>query len=88
MSSDVKAKKLTATGALGVGPARIKALSFVPAAGSIQIRDGSASGTIILEIDTGASSDSYMEVPCDGIRSVDDPYVTLTTVTSVTVFYG
>ena len=87
--SDVKAKRITATGALGVGPARIKKLSLLPiAAGRIVIRDGGASGEVVLDVDIAADSDSQLDIPDCGIRCTADPHVTLTAVTNVTVFYG
>lgn len=87
--SDVKAKKMTATGAMGVGRARIKGLHYLPiASGKIEIRDGGASGTIILDIDVSASSVGTLDIAECGILSQGDPYVTLTAVTSVTVLYG
>lgn len=86
---DVKAKKVTATGAMAVGPARIKAIHYVPvASGTIQIKDGGSGGTTILEVDTSAASAGVFYFGESGIRSVADPYVTLTAVTSVTVIYG
>jgi hypothetical protein len=90
MSSDVKAKKITATGALAVGPARIKGLSFVQPGtpGSIVVRDGGATGAVLLDLDLTSTSTSYIDLPHDGIRSVADPHLTLTVVTSVTVIYA
>lgn len=84
---DVKAKKIAATGALVVGPARIKAISYVPAAGNITVRDGGAGGSVVLDFDTNTVN-GYIEIPCNGIRCEGDPHVTLTTVTSATIFYG
>lgn len=86
---DIKAKKVTATGALAVGPARIKGLSLIPvAAGNITVRDGGATGEVVLDVAIEAASDSQLNIPGDGIRCVNDPHITLTAVTSVTVFYG
>lgn len=87
--SDVKAKKMTATGAAGVGPARVKAISYLPVAGgTIQVRDGGATGTVVLEFDVSASSNGMLIVPENGVRCAGDPYVTLTAVTSMTLIYG
>lgn len=86
---DVKAKKMTSTGAMSVGSARIKTLHYLPvASGNITIKDGGASGTTVLDVDISASSGGTFEIGGNGIRCSGDPYVTLTAVTSVTVVYG
>ena len=89
-SSDVKAKKLTATGALGVGRARIRQIQVNATAGSPQIvvKDGSASGTTILDLQFAANTNTSVNIPADGILSEADPHFTLTNITSITVFYA
>lgn len=87
--SDVFAKKVTATGAMGVGSARIKSLHYLPvASGKIEVRDGGASGTLRLDVDVSATSAGTFDLGGCGIRFSGDPYVTLTNVTSVTFTYG
>lgn len=89
MMTDIKATKIAATGALGVGPQRIKALSWKPAAaGTITIRDGGAGGPVVLILEVDSASTSYMNLPGAGIRCTGDPHVTLAVVTSLTVFHG
>jgi hypothetical protein len=90
MDTDVRSKNLTATGAMGTnGRCRIKAIYFAPTAtaGSVSIKDGGSSGTEIIKVDTNSGSTTYMLLPSAGVLSLGDPYVTLTTTTSVTIFY-
>lgn len=86
------------TGSLAFGRARIKSLYFVGAgsAGSIKFNLNSASGTLLLQIDTPASSASFSDsvtIPQEGIltqrsNSTDFAVMTLDQVTNVTVFCG
>jgi hypothetical protein len=94
MQTDVKAKKVTATGAatIGLPRIRIKGIYYVSGAtaGSVAINDGSAAGPLALSIDTPALAtwtDTIM-FPGEGILCQGDPYVTLTNAVSVTLFYG
>ena len=92
---DVKAKTLTATGATGIGTprARIKAIyALCGSAGAVSFKDGSATGTELINIAVPASSTGtgsvYILIPNDGVRFEADPYLTLSGATSVTFFYG
>jgi hypothetical protein len=89
--TDVKAVNVTATGASGAGRCRVKGLYYVSAAGagSVSIRDGGASGTERIKIDTPAAAVAYyLPFPGEGVLFSADPYVTLTAATSVTFFYA
>jgi len=95
MQTDVKSKNLTATGASGVGlpRARVKGIYYVSGAtaGSISFKEGGSSGTELIKIDTPASTaagSGMVVIPGEGVLFLADPYVTLTTATSVTFFYG
>jgi hypothetical protein len=96
MQTDVKAVYKNATGQLGIAAAsgtrvRIKGLWMATpvGAGSVVIRDGSSTGTVLLQVDTAAAIfDANVFIPGEGILFQGDPHVTLTSVTSVTVFYG
>lgn len=89
MSSDVKSKKVTATGSVLAHAARIKAISFKPAAaGSIVLKDGGASGTTLLDLDVDTGSTTHICFPGDGIKFNTDVHATLGVVSSLTVFYG
>lgn len=89
--SDVKSTRLTASGVIFGGRTRVKGIYFLPSAlaGTVEIRDGDASGTVVATLDTGANSDSsYLMLPEDGLLCSNGSYVTLTDVTAVTVFYA
>lgn len=97
MQTDVKAKNITSTGAAGIGGARtrVKGVYYVPGttAGSVSFKDGGASGTELIKIDTpgltaGNGGAINMLFPAEGVLFQADPYLTLTNVTSVTFFYG
>lgn len=94
MQTDVRSVYKNATGAFGVSRCRIKGFIIVPggSAGSVVIRDGGAGGAILMQTDTLAASTGVSTglalVPGEGILSQGDPYVTLTNVVSITLFYG
>jgi len=94
MDSDVKAKRVTGTGSLGVGPARIRQLhgTTTTAAARLTITDGNG-GTTVLDVDAhdaGASGGTFtLEIPDTGIRCSSDVFIaTATNVTALTVFYS
>jgi hypothetical protein len=89
--SDVKSTRLTASGAIFGGRTRVKGIYFVPSAtaGTVVIRDGGASGTVVATIDTAANGDArYIKLPEDGLLCSADSFATLTNVTAATVFYA
>jgi len=99
MQYDVLASKpKTVTGLLvgqndgTVERARIKGLYVVPAAGAgtLVFRDGGASGPIKFTLNTLASSTAptYMLIPGEGLLFNTNIHITVTAVSSVTVFYG
>lgn len=94
MTTDVKAKTMTSTGAADVGGARtrVRGIYYVASAsaGSISFKDGGASGTELINVATPASATATGSVliPSDGVLFQADPYLTITGVTSVTFFYG
>lgn len=60
-------------------------------AGSIVVRDGSASGDILFTLNTAASADTgdfYIPVPDQGILAEDGLHGTITNASSITIFYG
>ena len=94
---DVKATNLTGSGAIFAGPARGLGIYFVAdtTAGSIVIRDGGASGTILATFQTplGANSagnewTTQIDIPGNGLYCRTSAYATLSGVDKVTVFYG
>lgn len=96
MQTDVKSKTLSSTGAANVGGSRtrVKAIYFVngATAGSVSFKDGGSSGTELINIATPANTTGTgsmtVLIPDQGVLFQQDPYLTLTNVTSVTFFYG
>lgn len=89
--SDIKTKRLTGTGAVGIGRARIRQLQVTVSnagAGRLTITDGNG-GSTILDLDFVANVTHAVDIPDEGVLSVNDPYISAATnVTAVTVFYG
>ncbi len=87
--SDVKAKRVTATGSAGVGHARIRQIQVLTTTGTprLTITDGNG-GATVLDLDFLASDSHSVNIPAEGIR-VSDIYVSaFTACTAVTVFYN
>jgi len=96
-SVDVKATRLTGSGAVFAGPSRILSIWFVSdgAAGSIEILDGGASGTSLATFDTpigtgtaGEATFYQIDIPGNGLYCATSSYATLSAVDKVTIFYG
>jgi len=88
-NSDVKTKRLSATGSAGVGPARIRQLQVKTTTGTprLTMTDGNG-GATVLDMDLNADDTHSVNIPEEGLR-VSDIYVsTFTACTSVTVFYS
>jgi len=92
MQSDAKSTTLSESGVVFGGPARIRGIYFVggATAGTIEIKDGGASGATLLTLTTPASveSSNYLELSDSPFRCESSAYATLTDVTSVTVIYS
>ena len=90
-STDILAVRVTATGDAVAARTRVRGLHYVntATAGSIVFRDGGAGGPILLQLDTpAAAGQAYMRLPEKGILFGRTVHVTLTNVTSLTVFHG
>ena len=91
MQTDVLSATATADGTMVSGPARIKGIliTTTSSAGSVVLKDGGASGTTKLTLNTPAVAEMFNALlPAEGIRFTTDVYVDVTNVGSVTVFYG
>ena len=91
MQTDVLSATRTTDGTLVSGPARIKGilLTTTTTAGSVVLKDGGASGTTRLTLNTPAVAEMFNALlPGEGIRFTTDVYVDMTDVSSITVFYG
>jgi len=86
--SDVKSKRITATGSVGVGPARIRQIQLKTASGTprLTVTDGNG-GSTVLDLDFNASDTHSVNIPSDGIRVSDIHVSVLTNITAVTFFF-
>ena len=89
MNSDLQCKKLTAAGTVFNGPGRVVSVfSHTQASGSFQLRDGGASGTILLDIDLPNSETNSFFLGGNGLRFTSSIYLAGTNLVSVTVCWG
>ena len=86
--SDVKSKRITAPGSLGVGPARIRQIQLKTAACTprLTVTDGNGGSTVV-DLDFNASTTHSVNIPSNGIRVSDIHVSTLTNIDAVTFFY-
>ena len=86
--SDVKAKRITATGSLAVGPARIRQIQLKTASGTprLTVTDGNGGSTVI-DLDFSASTTHSVNIPSNGIRVSDIHVSVLTNIDAVTFFF-
>jgi hypothetical protein len=95
MQTDVKASTITSTGAFqneaataNIQRTRVKGIYFV-GTGTVTLQDGGSGGVTRLSLTGGSGGDSnFVLIPGEGILFTTDVYGTLTTVSSVTIFYG
>ena len=87
--SDVKSKRITATGSLAVCPARIRQIQLKTASGTplLTITDASG-GSTVLDLDFNASTTHSVNIPAEGIRVSDIFVSTLTNITAATIFFN
>ncbi len=75
-----------------LGRVRIKSVYIVPAAGagSVVFKDGGASGTTRMTLNTvgSATQPTYLLLPGEGVLFSTSVYVDVTSIGSVMVFYG
>jgi len=88
--SDVRSKRVTGTGSLAVGPARVRQVQVLTSAGAgrLTLTNGNG-GETLLDLDFLASDSHSVNIPDNGIRFTNDVYVSATTnITALTVFYS
>jgi hypothetical protein len=99
METDIQASQvLTINGQFtnqssnALGRTRIKAVYMVPSgtAGSVVFKDGGASGTTVMTLNTVASATqpTYLVIPSQGVLFSTAVYADVTNIGSVTIFYG
>ena len=89
-SSDIRTKRVTGTGSLAVGPARIRQIQVLTGAGTgrLTVTDGDG-GETLLDLDFLASDSHSVNIPDYGIRAQSDVYISAATnITALTVFYS
>lgn len=89
-SSDIRTKRVTATGSLAVGPARIRQIQVLTTsggAGRLTITDGNG-GPTLLDLDFLASDSHSVNIPDYGIRCEDVYISALTNIGALTVFHS
>ena len=91
MQTDVSSATRTSDGTLVSQPTRIRGIMITSTttAGSIVLKDGGASGTAKITVNTPAVAEIFNAlIPSEGVRFMTDVYLDVTNVDSVTVFYG
>lgn len=88
MSGDVRAIRITATGATGINRGRIRGVTVVTSgAGRLTITDG-AGGPTLLDIDTAGAETYDLSIPGAGILASDSVVVaTATALSAATIFW-
>ncbi len=90
MQTDVKAISLAASGAITTARVRLRSMVVEPgtSAGSVEIKDGGASGTTLFTINTTANGETFnILIPAEGVLCTTSAYAALTNA-KVTVFYA
>ena len=85
-TSDVKTKRVTATGSVAVGPARIRQIQLKTGSGTPTVTDGNG-GATVLDLDFNASDTHSVNIPSNGIRVSDIHVSVITNITAVTFFF-
>lgn len=92
MQTDVKSAHVEATGTMVGGRVRVKGYQCLSGgtAGDIIMRDGGASGPILLQfnIPNNTNNPFANTIPGQGILFATSVHVTLPTAAKITVFYG
>jgi len=90
--TDVKTTHLTASGAVTSTRARLKSISYRGDGtdGFVKLRDGSVSGTVLMELDVGTSDSFtiYLLIPGEGVLFPTSIYAELSHVAAITAIWG
>ncbi len=89
-NSDVRAKRLTGTGAASTGRARLRQVQVLVGggAGRLTLTDGNGGATIV-DLDFVQSSTHSVNIPDEGLLFTSDIHVgTATNVTALTIFFS
>lgn len=89
--TNVFSKHANATGTIYSGPTNLGGYQLKPGgtAGTIEFRDGGATGTLLLELDITVNTAVIATLlPGNGIRFTTDIHVTLPASAAITIFCG
>lgn len=88
-SSDIKMKRVTATGALSIGRARLRQVQVTTTgAARLTITDG-VGGAVLLDLDVVSGVTHVADIPDLGILSANDPAISvLTNISAATIYYA
>ena len=88
-SSDIKMKRVTATGALAIGRARLRQVQVTTTgAARLTITDG-VGGAVLLDLDFVSGITHIADIPDLGILSSNDPAISaLTNISAATIYYA
>ena len=89
-NSDVRAKRLTGTGAASVGRARLRQVQGLGGggAGRLTLTNGNGGSTIV-DLDFVQSSTHSVNIPDEGLLFTSDIHVgTATNITALTIFFS
>ena len=90
--TDVNSTHRVSSGAITTDRARLKSISYRGngTAGFVKVRDGSASGTVLVELDVGTSDTFtiYVLVPGEGVLFPTSIYVQMSNVDAITAFWA
>ena len=87
--SDVRSKRITGTGSLAVGPARIRQIQLKTTSGTPRLTITDASGgATVLDLDFNASDTHSVNIPAEGIKVSDIFVSVLTNITAATVLFN
>jgi hypothetical protein len=89
--SDIQTKRVTATGSLAVGPARIRQVQVLTSnvgPGRLTVTDGSG-GSTVLDIDFLTNDLHSVNIPDNGVRCQSDVFISVATnIAAATFFYS
>ena len=96
MQGDIKSAHRSTAGSFYNARTRLKGFSVAPAtsvAATFEMRDGSASGSILCQIDIPSNTNPnsfYVSIPAEGILFETGIYLTLSvgSIAGITIFYG
>jgi len=89
--SDIQTKRVTATGSLAVGPARVRQVQVLTSnvgPGRLTVTDGNG-GPTVLDIDFLTNDLHSVNIPDNGVRCQSDVFISVATnITAATFFYS